>query len=108
MHFLGLLLLSIAKVLRLLINLYTLIVAAAVLVSWVRPDPYNPIVRFLYQATAPAFRFCRRFLPRFLFRTGLDLTPIVVFILLIVIDTVLVGLLFEGAARLLGRGPIGP
>ena len=72
-------------------------------VGWARPDPYNPIVRFLHQATDPAFRYCRRFLPRFLFRTGLDLTPIVVFVILIVIDTLVVGLLFEYSATILSK-----
>jgi YggT family protein len=103
MHLLGLILLSIAKVLRLLLNIYTVIVAAAVIVSWVNPDPYNPIVRFLYQATQPVFRQIRRLVPRALFRTGFDWTPIFVFILLIVIDTTLVGLLFEWAHQLLSK-----
>ncbi len=103
MHFLGLLLLSLAKVFRLLINLYTLIIAIAVIVSWVNPDPYNPMVRFLRQATEPAFRSVRRFLPRALLRTRLDLSPILVFILLIMIDTVLVGMLFELSGKLLSK-----
>lgn len=103
MHLLGLLLLSIAKVLRLLINLYTLIVAFAVILSWVNPDPYNPLVRFLYQITAPVFRLVRRLIPRSLFRTGFDFTPILVFLLLIVIDTTVIGLLFEWAGTLLSK-----
>ena len=73
------------------------------LLSWVSPDPYNPIVRFLYQATTPVFHYVRRFIPRSLFRTGLDLTPILVFILLIIIDTTLVGLLFEWSEILLSK-----
>lgn len=103
MHFVGLLLLSLAKILRLVINLYTFIVAGAVLVSWVNPDPMNPIVRFLYQSTAPVFRLVRRLLPRALFRTGIDFTPVLVFILLIVIDTLLVSLLFDGASIFLSK-----
>lgn len=101
MHFLGLLLLATAKILRMLLNIYTFIVAASVIITWVNPDPYNPIVRFLYQATTPVFRKVRRFVPQFFFRTGFDITPILVFILLMIVDTVLVGLLFDVAGRLL-------
>lgn len=103
MHLLGLLLLSVAKILRLIVNLYTLVVAFTVILSWVNPDPYNPLVRFLYQMTAPVFRFVRRFMPRTLFRFSIDFTPIFVFILLIVIDTTLVGLLFEWSGKLLSK-----
>ena len=103
MHLLGLIVLSLAKILRLLVNIYTFIVAFAVILSRVNSAPYNPIVRFLYQATNPVFRFVRRFMPRLFFRTGFDVTPILVFVLLIVIDTVLVGLLFEGAQTLLSK-----
>ncbi len=99
MHFVGLLLLAVAKILRMLINLYTFIVALSVIITWVNPDPYNPIVRFLYQATVPVFRKVRRFVPTALLRTGFDITPILVFILLIVLDTVLIGLLFDWAYK---------
>ena len=102
-HFLGYLVLSLAKILRLLINLYTLIVAITVILSWVNPDPYNPIVRFLYQATNPVFRFVRQILPRAFFRTRLDFTPILVFILLIILDTVFVSMLFEWSGILLSK-----
>ena len=101
MHFLGLMILTVAKILRLLINLYTLIVAVSVLISWVHADPYNPLVRFLNQLTNPVFRFVRRFLPKVSFRGGLDLSPILVFIFLIALDTLLVGLLFDLAGQLL-------
>ena len=100
MSALSYLVLAIAKILGMLINLYTFVVAISVLLSWVNPDPYNPIVRFLYQATMPVFRLVRRFMPRALFRMSFDITPLVVLILLIVIDTVFVGMLFEFAEGL--------
>ncbi len=103
MHFLGLILLTFAKILRILINLYTIIVAVSVLISWVNPDPYNPIVRFLDQATRPVLNRIRRIMPRALFRTGLDLSPLLLFIALIAIDTILVGLLFELAGQMLSK-----
>ena len=101
MHFLGLILLSIARILELLINLYTFIVAFACIITWVNPDPYNPIVRFLNQATQPVFSRVKRLLPRVFFKTAFDVTPIIVFILLIVIETVFVGMIFETAHGLL-------
>jgi YggT family protein len=53
------------------------LVIIAALVSWVSPDPRNPIVRFLYRATEPLFRPFRRLLPPS--RTGgLDFSPIFV------------------------------
>lgn len=103
MHFLGLILLSVAKILRLIINIYTFIVVFAAIISWVSPDPYNPIVRFLHQATNPVFSRVRRFVPKALWRTGIDFTPIVVFILLILMDTIVVGLLFEWSGLLLSK-----
>lgn len=99
MHVLGLVLLALARILRLLINLYTFIVAAAVIVSWVNPDPYNPIVHFLRQVTEPVFSRVRRFLPRAAFQWRIDVTPILVFVLLIAVDTIVVGLLFDLAAQ---------
>lgn len=99
----GYLILALARVLNMTIMLYTFIVAAAVIISWVNPDPYNPIVRILRQLTEPTFRLARRFMPRVLWRTGLDLSPILVFFALILIDTILVKLLFDLAHDLLGR-----
>lgn len=103
MHLLGYFILSVAKILRILINLYTLIVGFTVILSWVNPDPYNPLVRFLSQITNPVFRLVRRILPRALFRTRFDFTPILVFLLLVLIDTMLVNLLFELSNNLLSK-----
>jgi len=103
MHVLGLFVLTVAKVLRFAINIYTFIIAIAALISWVHPDPYNPIVRFLYEATHPVFVRVRRILPSAFFRGPFDPTPLVVFVLLIVLDTLAVGLLFELSGHLLSK-----
>jgi YggT family protein len=64
-----------------LLNGVQWVVIIAVLISWVNPDPRNPIVRFLYTVTEPLFRPFRRLLPPS--RTGgLDLSPL--FVLLII------------------------
>ena len=69
--------LAIASTLAFLLTMYRWIVIGSVLLSWVNPDPYNPIVRFIYSITEPLFDWVREHLPVVL--GGLDLSPIVVF-----------------------------
>jgi YggT family protein len=62
-----------------LLTLYSWIIIVAALISWVSPDPRNPIVRFLHVATEPVLAPVRRLLPPW--RTGgLDLSPLIVLI----------------------------
>jgi YggT family protein len=61
-----------------LLNLYFWIVIIAVLMSWIEPNPYNPIVRFLYSVTEPVFDFVREHLP--VVFGGIDFSPFVVII----------------------------
>lgn len=68
-----------------LINTYLIIVFIRVVISWLNPDPYNPIVRFLRGITDPALDGLRRFMPKFLWSSGLDFTPLVLIILLQII-----------------------
>lgn len=100
MSILGLILITMAKVLHLILNLYSFIVLGAVIISWVRPDPYNPIVNFLTQTTEPVFRIIRQKMPRALLTTGIDFTPILVFIAIMIVDTIGVGLLMDAGISL--------
>ena len=68
-----------------LINTYLIIVFIRVVISWLNPDPYNPIVGFLRGITDPALDGLRRFMPKFLWPSGLDFTPLVLIILLQII-----------------------
>ncbi len=62
-----------------LLSIYSWIIIASALISWVNPDPSNPIVRFLRQVTEPVLAPVRRLLPPW--RTGgLDLSPLIVLI----------------------------
>lgn len=99
MHALGYLILAIARLLGLVINIYTFVIAAAVLISWVNADPFNPIVKVIRSLTEPVFNFFRRIVPNRLYRTGFDFTPIVVLLFIILVDTIVVNLLFD-----LGKG----
>jgi YggT family protein len=77
-----------AQTLSGLLQIYFWIVVIAVLLSWVQPDPYNPIVRALYAMTEPVFDWVREHLPVYL--GGLDLSPIVVIIAIQFVQRVLI------------------
>jgi YggT family protein len=87
-----------AGVLDLVLYLYMWIVIARVVISWVNADPYNPIVRFLYNATEPLLYRIRRSLP--VFFGGLDLSPLVVLILIYFLQAFLVQSLRDVAVSL--------
>ena len=53
---------------------YGLLIIVRALISWVNPDPFNPLVRFLHRATEPVLRPIRRNLPDL---GGLDISPVV-------------------------------
>ena len=91
------LIVAIARILDLAFNIYIFIVIARALVSWVNPDPYNPIVRFLHNATDPVLYRIRRLLP-FLQVGGIDLSPMALLILLSVCQHVLGTFLYRLAA----------
>ena len=78
---------------------YELLILASVLMSWFRPDPYNPIVRFIRQATEPVIDLVRRSLP-FLRARMIDFSPIVVLLLLRLLSTLLISLLQRVAEQL--------
>lgn len=67
-----------ASVLHLVLTVYLWIVIARALISWVNPDPYNPIVRFLFNATEPLLFWVRRRLPASF--GGVDFSPLLVLV----------------------------
>lgn len=88
------LLIAIARILDLAFTVYIFVVIARALVSWVNPDPYNPIVRFLHNATDPVLYRLRRMLP-FLQAGSFDFSPIVLLILLSVVQQIIVAFLYQ-------------
>jgi YggT family protein len=94
-------LIGFGKVLHILLQIYMWIVIIGALLSWVNPDPYNPIVRFLYSATEPVFTWIRRKLP-FLRMGGIDFSPLILIALIIFLDQALVTSLIEMGVRLKG------
>ena len=97
MFILANLVIGIGQTLHYIINIYLFIVVARAVISWVNPDPYNPIVRFLYMATEPVLRYVRRILPIF---SGIDFSPIIVMVALFFIDQVLVQSIIDYGYRL--------
>ena len=65
-----------------LIETYMYVVLIRVVISWINPDPHNPIVQFLRGVTDPAIEAVRRIVPSFLWATGLDFTPLILILLL--------------------------
>ncbi len=78
---------SIFTVILAVITLYKWVIIISALISWVRPDPYNPIVQMLYRLTEPAYALVRRFIPTVF--GGMDLAPIIVILVLIFLETFL-------------------
>ena len=68
-------LISILQFINLIIGLYIWVVIAAALITWVQPNPYNPIVRFLWNVTEPAYAYIRRYIPTQI--GGFDIAPII-------------------------------
>lgn len=90
---------GLAQVLGILLDVYFWVVIIAAILSWVNPDPMNPIVRFFRQATEPLFSALRRKLP-FLQAGGLDLSPLAVILIIVFLKYALVQSLFEIAAKM--------
>ena len=88
---------AVAGVLNLVLTLYLWIIIARALLSWVNPDPRNPIVRFLHNATEPILYPVRRALP---YMGGVDLSPLVVIAAIYFMQIFLVGSLRDLAGRM--------
>ncbi len=92
-------LIAAATVLGMLITLYTYVIIARAIISWVNPDPYNPIVRFLYNVTEPVLYRVRRTIP-FAYAGGLDFSPLIVLLALYFLQIFLVRSLQDFAVTL--------
>lgn len=82
---------AVVYVITLILDIYMWIIIARALISWVNPDPYNPIVSFLYRATEPVLSRVRRILPNM---GGIDLSPLIVIFIIYLIKQVVARLLY--------------
>ena len=96
MFVMGNLIFACAKIVDILLTMMYWLILIRALVSWVSPDPFNPIIQFLYRMTEPVLMPIRRILPR----TAIDISPIVAFFAIIFMRAFLVMSLYDLAARL--------
>ena len=89
MFVIGNFLYALAVVVDYALTIYLWVVIARAVLSWVSPDPYNPIVRFIHNVTEPVLYRIRRLLPFNL--GGIDISPIIVLLAVIFLQKFLVG-----------------
>ena len=99
--------LAVATILNSLLTLYFWILLAAAVLSWVNPDPNNPIVRFLRAVTDPVLYRVRRALP-FVYTGGIDFSPLVVMLGIQFVKMVVVQSLYELALQIAMAAAAGP
>ena len=99
MYIIGYLLMAIAKILDLVLLLFMWIVIARAVLSWVNPDPFNPIVRFIHNVTEPALYRIRALIP--VSFGGMDFAPIIVLLGVMFLRTFVVSSLMRLSASLL-------
>ena len=97
MFIIGNLFIALANVLNFVLQLYMYVIIARAILSWINPDPYNPIVRFLYSITDPVLHAIRRRLP--VFFGGIDFSPWVVVLAIMFLQKFLVPSLLELGLR---------
>jgi len=97
MFMLGNFIMALAKLINFALSAYIWVVIGSAIISWVSPDPYNPIVRFLRQATEPLLSRIRRVLPAL---GGFDLSPMVLILGIVFLQSFLVPTLQQIALSL--------
>jgi YggT family protein len=88
---------AVAIILDYVLTLYMWVIIARALISWVNPDPWNPIVQFLNRATEPVLAPIRRMIG---LRIGMDVSPIIVILIIIFLQKAVVQSLGEFAMRM--------
>ena len=71
---------ALAKIMEMGLTIYMWLIIGRALISWVNPDPYNPIVTFLYRATEPVLAPVRRLIP--IRGLGIDIAPVIVILVI--------------------------
>lgn len=92
-------LIALANIFNIVFTIAWWLILIRALISWVNPDPYNPIVQFLYKTTEPILYPIRKILPQSL-RFGIDISPIIAFLVIVFLKSFLVQTLYELAASL--------
>ncbi|HLF18298.1 MAG TPA: YggT family protein [Candidatus Omnitrophota bacterium] len=89
-------LIALARIVDIVLTMMYWLVLIRALVSWVNPDPFNPIMQFLYRTTEPILQPIRRLLPPM----AIDISPIIAFVAIIFLKSFLVMTLIDLGYRL--------
>jgi YggT family protein len=87
---------AIASIINIALTVLYWLILIRALISWVSPDPFNPLVQFLHRVTEPILEPIRRFLPNL----AIDLSPLIAFVAIIFLKQFLVASLYGLAARI--------
>lgn len=98
MYFIGNFIIALASILNMVLTLYMYIIIAGAVLSWVNPDPYNPIVRFIHNVTEPVLYQVRRRIP--VSFGGIDFSPFIVILVIILLTSGLIPSLSQFGANL--------
>jgi YggT family protein len=93
MFVLGNFIAAVARIVDMALTLYMWIIIIRAVLSWVNPDPYNPIVRMLYRVTEPVMALVRRWIP--LRGMGIDLSPMIILLAIVFLQSFLVPSLMQ-------------
>jgi len=89
---------ALARVIGLALTFYMWVIIARALISWVNPDPYNPVVQFLNKVTEPVLYPIRRLIGSY--NIGIDLSPLIAIFIIIFLQSFLVASLHQLARQL--------
>lgn len=89
-------LIAVSHVLDIGLTVFYWLILVRALISWVNPDPLNPIVQFLYKTTEPILEPIRKLLPAN-FRFGIDISPLIAFLAIVFLKTFLVKTIIDFA-----------
>ncbi|MBA4423386.1 MAG: hypothetical protein C0390_09880 [Syntrophus sp. (in: bacteria)] len=93
MFALGNFIVAVARIIDIALTIYMWIIIIRAVLSWVNPDPYNPIVRLLYQVTEPVMALVRRWIP--LRGMGIDFSPMIILLAIVFLQSFLVPSLIQ-------------
>jgi len=79
---------ALARIIDMGLTLYMWLIIIRAIISWVNPDPYNPIIRFLYNVTEPVLYQVRRWIP--MRGIGIDFSPIIVILIIVFLQSFIV------------------
>jgi len=87
-----------AQILKIVLELYMWIMIIRALLTWVNPDPYNPIIQFLNSITEPVLYRVRQLIP--MSGLGIDFSPMIIILIIIFLQSFLVNSIGMLAMRL--------